>query len=240
MVYLQAEEQLKEKIIMVDLKEINNQDPIKRMVEKESGLEEYSPMDPPDAYSPPVIDAIPYEEMHTCLQRFIDEHTQAKKELEVFEASLIAFKQSGWKRDRDIEKYFSAFFTYMDNQMVKHHLKEEKVLFPLLQTKLIEHEEHSKGKFPKTAIDILEDDHLKIMQHLTLMFNFISLATRLPDLNSRAITFDVAAEQGFTLIELLKLHIFREENVVFPKANKYISVAEFDEMQIQIEAYAQY
>ncbi len=225
---------------MLDLKKINNQDPIKRMVEKESGLEEYSPMDPPDAYTPPTVDAIPYEDMHVCLQKFIDEHMQAKNELEAFEKSLITFKQSGWQRDKDIEKNFSSFFAYMDHQMIKHHLKEEKVLFPLLQKRLLEHEEHSKGKFPKTAIDMLEDDHLKIMQHLTLMFNFISLATRLPDLASRALTFDVAAEQGFTLIELLKLHIFREENVVFPKANKYISAAEFDEMLIQIEAYAQY
>lgn len=225
---------------MLDLKKITNQDPLKRMVEKESGLEEYSPMDPPDAYTPPMVDAIPYEDMHVFLQKFFDEHTQAKKELEEFEKALIAFKQSGWQRDKNIEIHFSSFFAYMDNQMIKHHLKEEKVLFPLLQKRLLEHEEHSKGKFPKTAIDMLEDDHLKIMQHLTLMFNFISLATRLPDLASRALTFDVAAEQGFTLIELLKLHIFREENVVFPKANKYISAAEFDEMLIQIDTYAQY
>ncbi len=178
---------------MLDLNKINNQDPIKRMVEKESGLEEYSPMDPPDAYTPPTVDAIPYEDMHVCLQKFIDEHTRAKKELEVFEKALINFKQRGWQRDKDIEKNFSSFFAYMDNQMIKHHLKEEKVLFPLLQKRLLEHEEHSKGKFPKTAIDMLEDDHLKVMQHLTLMFNFISLATQLPDLASRALTFDVAA-----------------------------------------------
>lgn len=225
---------------MLDLKQLNNQDPIKRMVEKESGVEEYSPMDPPNAYAPPTVDAVPYEDMHLCLQKFIDEHTQAKKELEVFEKSLIAFKQNGWQRDKDIERNFSSFFTYMDNQMVKHQLKEEKVLFPLLQKRLLEHEEHSKGKFPKTAIDMLEDDHLKIMQHLTLMFNFISLATRLPDLASRARTFDVAAEQGFTLIELLKLHFFREENVVFPKANKYILPDEFQTLFAQCTKYEQY
>lgn len=225
---------------MLDLKTINKQDPIKRMVERESGVEEYSPMDPPEAYAPPTIDAIPYKDMHSFLQVLIDEHTQAKKELGVFEKSLIAFKKNGWQRDKDIEKNFAAFFTYMDNQMVKHHLKEEKVLFPQLQKKLLEQEEHSKGKFPKTAIDMLEDDHLKIMQHLTLMFNFISLATRLPDTASRALTFDVAAEQGFALIEMLKLHIFREENVVFPKANKYVTPLELDGMLKQSELYARY
>ena len=87
---------------------------------------------------------------------------------------------------------------------------------------------------------MLEDDHLKISQHLTLMFNFNALAVRLPDLASRALTFDVATEQGFALIELLKLHIFREENINFPKANKYISRDEFEKMLKQFEAYQQY
>ncbi len=225
---------------MLDLKKINNQDPIKRLVEKETGLEEYSPMDPPDAYTPPIADAIPYEDMHPCLQQLMDDHVIAKKQLEAFEKSLIAFKNCGWQRSSDTEKNFSDFFAYMDNQMVKHHLKEEKVLFPLLQQRLLEQEEHSKGKFPKTAIDMLEDDHLKMMQHLTLMFNFISLATRLPDVTSRALTFDVAAEQGFAFIELLKLHIFREENVVFPKANKYIVSEELENMSVQMKNFEQY
>lgn len=225
---------------MIDLQKITKVDPLKRMVEKETGAQEYSPMDPPNAYAPPVTDAIPYQQMHRCLQRLMDEHEQTKKELEVFEKSLIAFKKSSWQRNQEIEKIFSSFFAFMDHQMVKHHLKEEKVLFPSLQKKLIEHEEHSKGRFPKTAIDMLEDDHVKIIQHLTLMFNFISLATRLPDVASRALTFDVASEQGFALIELLRLHIFREENVVFPKANKYISADEFDGMLKQAEMYAQY
>jgi len=225
---------------MIDLKKINNHDPLKRMVEKKTGAEEFSPMDPPEAYTPPIVDSVPYSELHPCLQQLMDEHTQAKKELEVFEKALITFKQSGWQRNPDIEKNFHSFFSYMDNHMVKHHLKEEKVLFPVLQKKLIEHEEHSKGQFPKTAIDMLEHDHLKIMQHLTLIFNFISLATRLPDASSRALTFDVAAEQGFALIELLKLHLFREENVVFPKANKYINPIEFDALLKEAAAYAQY
>lgn len=66
------------------------------------------------------------------------------------------------------------------------------------------------------------------------------LAERLPDLASKALTFDVATEQGFALIELLKLHIFREENIIFPKANEYISKDEFEKMLKQFEAYQQY
>ena len=225
---------------MIDLKKLKDEDPIRRMVEKESGLDELSPMDPPDAYKPPTDDAVPYEKLSSFLQNLMDEHKFFTDELDEFEKTLIEFKNSGWKLSKDIEKEFSKFFEMMDNQMVKHHLKEEKILFSLLQKRLIENEEHSQGPFPKTAVDMLEDDHLKIMQHMTLMFNFLGLAPRLPDLKSALLTFDVATEQGFSLIELLKLHIFREDNVVFPKAHKYISEDEFDEMQKQFEAYDQY
>ncbi|HNP06239.1 MAG TPA: hemerythrin domain-containing protein [Cyclobacteriaceae bacterium] len=225
---------------MIDLKKAKNDDPLKRMVEKESGIDELSPMDPPEAYDLPTSDAIPYEEMHPVLQKFIDEHEKLKAELDVFEKSLIAFKANGWKADAEIDKNFSKFFSFMDDQLVKHQLKEEKLLFPLLQQRLLEKKEHSNGGFPKSAIDMLEDDHLKISQHLTLMFNFNALAVRLPDVASRAVTFDVATEQGFALIELLKLHIFREENIIFPKANQYITKDEFESMQEQLTLYAQY
>jgi iron-sulfur cluster repair protein YtfE (RIC family) len=225
---------------MLDLKNLKSEDPLKRMVEKESGLAELSPMDPPEAMKPPNVDAVPYEEMHSCLQKFIDEHKQCSEELEKFEKRLIEFKESAWKLTKHTEQQFSLFFSFMDEKMVKHHLKEEKVLFPILQKKLIENKEHSQGRFPKTAIDMLEDDHVKINQHLTLMFNFIALAVRLPDFHSKVITYDVATEQGFAMIELLKLHIFREDNVVFPKAYKYISNKEFDLMLGQLESYDQY
>lgn len=225
---------------MLDLKKLKSEDPLKRMVEKDSGLEELSPMDPPEAMKPPTVDAVPYEEMHPCLQKFIDEHRQCSKELEKFEKNLIEFKEGGWKLSKETEKVLSEFFSFMDEKMVKHHLKEEKVLFPTLQKKLIENKEHSQGRFAKTAIDMLEDDHVKINQHLTLMFNFIALAVRLPDLQSTVLTFDVATEQGFAMIELLKLHIFREDNVVFPKAHKYITKEEFDLMLGQLESYDQY
>ena len=225
---------------MIDLKKINSNDPLKRMVEKDTGTDELSPMDPPEAYDLPISDAIPYGEMDPVPQKSIDEHEKIKGELDVFEKSLIAFKANGWKADAEIEKNFSKFFSFMDDQLVKHQLKEEKVLFPLLQQRLLEKKEHSTGSFPKSAIDMLEDDHLKISQHMTLMFNFNALAARLPDVPSRAITFDVATEQGFALIELLKLHIFREENIIFPKANQYITKDEFGAMQKQFDLYALY
>lgn len=225
---------------MIDLAQANRVDPLKRMAEKENGTQEYSPMDPPGAYEPPALDTVPYENMHPGLRKLIDDHKEMKKQLDQFEAHLLAFKQQGWHHNAETQKAMSAFFSFMDSEFVKHSQKEEKVLFPVLQAKMMEHEEHSKGKFPKTAIDMMEDDHLKIMQHLTLMFNFLSLATRLPDATSRALTFDVATEQGISLIELLKLHMFREENIVFPKGHQHISHAEFGALEKKMDLFNSY
>lgn len=200
---------------------------------------EFSPMDPPDAFSPPALalDAIPYEEMHPCLQQLIDEHRSLTNELSAFEGALNNFKSNRWTLDKETQQKFSAFFSFIDDTLTRHHLKEEKVLFPLLEERLIENNEHSRGAFSKTVIDLLEDDHTKVMQHMTLMFNFLGLAAKLRHAESASQTFDVACEQGFRLVELLRLHIFREGNVVFTKAQKYITTDEFAGMMTRFERY---
>ncbi len=225
---------------MIDLKNLNHVDPLRRIVEKESGTEELSPMDPPSPFAPPVVDRVPYEELHVCLQKLMDEHKILTEELNEFEKNLIGFKKEGWILNKEIEKHFSAFFSFMDDRMTKHHLKEEKVLYPLLHRKLVAVRGPSLVASPKTAVDMLEDDHVKIGQHLTLMFNFLALAHRLPEPSCRALTFDVATEQGFALIELLRLHIFREENIAYPQAHRYITNEEFGPMVKQFETYDRY
>ena len=76
----------------------------------------------------------------------------------------------------------------------------------------------------------MEDEHAKAMQLAAVVVNFLGLVFRLPDERSGMIVLDAALEQGKNLIELLRLHVFREDNVVFPLAHQLISIAEFDEM----------
>lgn len=45
------------------------------------------------------------------------------------------------------------------------------------------------------------------------------------------IVLDAALEQGKNLVELLRLHVFREDSIVFPLAHRLISTAEFDSLQ---------
>lgn len=205
-------------------------DPLKRFVEKESSDEEFSPMNPPDVYSPPSLVEISYEQYHPFIQKFIDEHQNTIRELEIFERTLKHILENGLASSRETGDSLKRFFSYFDNKIVIHNLKEEKILFPLLQEKLLINGEHSKTEFPKTAVDMLEDDHIKLIQLTSVCFNFFGLASRLPDEKSRALVLDAAIEQGKVIIENIRLHIFREDNVLFPLAHKYITAEEFDVM----------
>ena len=213
---------------MINLKQLNDVDPLKRIVEKQSEQEEFSPMAPPEAYAPPGGEEVPYEQMHTFLQELMDEHKVCIKKLDNFEGVLKAIHENGL--NRDALNGVSDFFRFLDEKIIPHNVKEEKRLFSLLQVRLLEEGEHSQGSTPRTAVDMLEDDHIKLIQLAAVTFNFFGLATRLPDPASRALVVDAALTQGKLLVELTRLHIFREDNVVFPLAHQHLSQSVLDEM----------
>ena len=211
-------------------------DYIKRFVEKDTdGDPVYSPMDPPDAYKPPGISAVPYEELHPVLQLFMDEHKNTLTRLKEFENTLLEISKEGVNKERNIR--LGEFFEFLDDKIVLHNLKEEKVLFPLLHDRLLEKGEHSPGDIPETAVDMLENDHIKMMQLVTLTFSLMGVSSRLTDPVSRAVLVDIAIEQGKALVELLRLHIFREDNMVFALAHKYLTAGDFAEMVKKMEKY---
>ncbi len=213
---------------MDDLKKWNQDDPLRRMVEKDSGQEAFSPMDPPDAYSPPGLEALDYEDMHPYLQGLMDEHKACTLQLDLFEAALLDMQQNGLSRKSD--DALRSFFQFFDQHISSHNRKEEQVLFPLLRRRLLEYGEHSHGEDRTTGVDVLEDDHTKALQLAAVIFNFFGLAFRLPDAASRAVVMDAALEQGKSLVEMLRLHIFREDKVVFAQAQRLLSQEELEEM----------
>ncbi len=222
---------------MVNLKELAKTDPIKRNAEK--GLEqvENSPMDPPSAYEQPRVLKNDSENMGNALQILMDEHKNALTKIESFEKALVEFKSSGYKLDKKMNEIFKEFFSFLDNGLFPHNSKEEKALFPTLHKKLIEVGEHGIGENPRTAIDVMEDDHIKFIQLGALTFNFLGLATRINDEKSRVFILDTAYENGRELIELLKLHIFREDYTLFPLAQKHLSKEELDNIEKEMKKY---
>lgn len=211
-------------------------DYLKRNVEKDTQRElEFSPMDPPDAYKPPSIQSVAYEELSLFLRHLFDEHKIILSELQKFETTLFEIRNEGINKERN--KILGEFFQFLDDTIVMHNLKEERVLFPLLHDRLIEKGEKSTAPIPETAVDMLENDHIKMMQLTSLAFSFMGMASRLTDATSRAVLIDTAVEQGKSLVELIRLHIFREDNIVFALAHKHITANEFKKMDEQIKKY---
>ncbi|MCC6754638.1 MAG: hemerythrin domain-containing protein [Saprospiraceae bacterium] len=214
----------------------NNSDYLRRNVEKDTnGEAEFSPMDPPDAYHPPSLQAVPKEELAPLLQHLMDEHQTLTEALERFEQILIEIRKEGITRERNAA--LGGFYRVIDETVALHHLREERLLFPLLHDRLIDKGEHSTGAIRESAVDVMESDHIRTMQLASLTLNLMGLASRLPDPASQAVVIDLAVEQGLALSELMRLHIFREDNVVFPLAHSLITREEFAEMQEKSDKY---
>lgn len=223
---------------MIDLKEINKSDPLKRNVE--NGLDNMkgcTPFDPPSAYDKQSEEIPEYEKFNPVLKELVEEHKATEAILSAFEENLKKFKSNGYNLTPEINSAFSDFFRHYDEWLLVHNEKEEKSLFLVLNQKLIESGEHSTGENPHTAIDVMEDDHVKFIQLGTLSFNLFGMATRIMDPNSRNFVYDTAYDTARELTELIKLHIFRENHTLFPLANKLISTEEFEKIQITAKKY---
>lgn len=216
--------------IMIDLQRISRQDPLDRGAERQEENPEFSPMAPPEAYAPPAtLEEIPYEELPGVLQKFRDEHEECLEKLKAFEEIVLSFRQKDFCPGPQMERELGHFFAYFDKILTPHNRREEKILFSLLHERLMETGEH--GPDEKTAVTVLEGDHEHFLQLAALSFNFFGLAFRLPDPASRLMVLDAALEQSLALIEELRLHIFREDEIVFQLAARLISRDEFEEMQ---------
>jgi len=222
-------------------KRLKEVDPVKAIGEKDIEIdnEELSPMDPPDAYSSYATIELENGELNESLTILKKEHEELATVLDVFEKSIAQFKELGYVLNNEVNDGFKKFFDFFDNHLLPHNRKEEKVLFPVLQKALISNNEHGVGKNPVTAVDIMEDDHVKFIQLGALTFNLLGLAPRFRDEQSKMFTYDVAYNNAKELIELIRLHIFREDNTLFPLAQKYLSSQQFNQILNEMQAMAE-
>ena len=201
----------------------NKTDPIIKNPEKIEG-EELSPMDPPDAMAPPALDKIDYEKLDPFLKELVDDHKGLVSQLDIFEKTLLSIMDEGITPE--IKERIRNFYEFFDHEFIAHNRKEEIKLFPKLKEKLIETGHHSTDG-SQTPVDILMADHIEALQLAAVSFNLFGLITKLEDKNSKLVILDLAIEQGKALVEFLRVHIFREDNIVFSLAQKLISKDEF-------------
>ena len=212
-------------------KKLKEEDPILRNANKsdesEEMSEEYSAMDPPDAYDKVRAIGADYDAMDPFIQELMDEHKEVVIKTNEFDAALLKFKTNSYVFDDEINNTFNDFFVYFDNHILPHNRKEERHYFRLLHDRLIESGEHGNGDNPSTAVDLMEDDHIKFIQLGSLVFNLLGLGIRLRDVESKILTFDLAYNTGRELSELLRLHIFREDETLFPLSQQLLTKEDF-------------
>lgn len=205
---------------------------IKRVVEKSIKDEGLSPMSPPDYFNPPSkIEKTNFEELPPSIQTLIKEHQNALHYLQQFEETLQAFKENNFSYNAQTSSAFKTFFEFFDTSLLPHHQKESKYLFPILEKYLIKSGEHNRYMNHHqyhTPVDLMEDDHLKILQAGSLIFNLLGIFVRIPDPTSRLIIADIIFNKGTELIDLLRIHIYQEENILFPQSAKYLTKEEFE------------
>lgn len=203
--------------------------PKKQPVSKQDGRWlndiENSPMDPHEEEGKLTMEK---EDISDAVKILMDEHSEVLKVIEEFEKGIVSYKKNGYILKDEINESFSKFFKCLDDELYPHNRKEEKTLFPILNKRLIQAGEHSSGKKKLTAIDVMEDDHVKFIQLGALSFNLLGLSTRLVDDRSRIFVLDTAYDISRELVELLKLHIYREDETLFPLAQKYLSKEELE------------
>jgi len=215
----------------LDLKKLQEIDPLKPQKEMDlSESEGCSPMAPPDEFSPNIQKKFKFDQMHPILQNYMVEHKEFLGEIEDFKNVIQEIKI-----DRKLtEKTYRGvmkFFKYFDEAFIEHNRHEERVLFPLLRKRMIENGEHSQTKNPITPIDVLETEHIEAMQLGAVIANSFSLAQKLNHEDSINYILHYAMAQSFSLIEALKLHIFREDDIVFNLTMTYFSEEDFKSLE---------
>lgn len=203
-------------------------DYIKRYVNHELGDQEAaSPMEPPEEFAPPTIEQVPFDSLAKPLQNLMKEHEDYEKVLSVFDNALLALKKNNWIFIPEISEGLKTFFQFYDEETSSHNKKEEKCLFPLLRERFLESGEHSPMAGQVTPVEVMEGEHLQVSQLVALVFNFLGISTRLEDKKSRHLIMEHAFNLGQEIVETMKLHIYKENTVLFPLAQRLISPKEF-------------
>lgn len=168
------------------------------------------------------MEDISYEDMHPFLQELMDENQAYTKELDAFEETIAMIE--GGKVDKEVDERLRQFFSYFDDNIVNYNQEGEKYLFAKISKKMTEDENFN-------VLDFLETDHVKSIQMAAVAFNMLALFSRIPDEKSRFIILDIALNHAKELLELLRVHIYRENTMVFPYAQRNFTNEELSEIE---------
>ncbi|MBT3984095.1 MAG: hypothetical protein HOE90_22255 [Bacteriovoracaceae bacterium] len=191
--------------------------------------EDLSPMDPPESYDAALPVQVDMEMMHPFIKEMMEEHIELTSFVKTFEESIDVLQKKKVVDPEAIEGV-ESFFNFFESEFTPHNRKEEREFFPLLKVKLVELGEHGSGDDPVTGVDVLESEHVQAIQLAAITYHCFVLYSQIDDVNSKLTILASAIKNAKELIELLKLHIYREDKILFCQAQQLMTTEEMDLM----------
>lgn len=206
-------------------------DPVKKQAEVDASERggQYSPMSPPEAHRPPCNVKVEYENMHPYLKLFVDEHNELKRRMDGFQ---VVLRDLSLNLDifGNVDKTIRTFFQEFMKEFTVHNEREEQVLFPVLAQRFLQIGEHSRTNNPITPIDVMKGEHKEAFKVATECICIWDLTQKIFDPPSQAILMRTFIRKANTLLEMMRLHIYREDDIVFSLAQKHLTTDELNEM----------
>jgi len=211
----------------LDFKKLQKIDPLAPQPTVDlTGQQGASPFDSPDEYSK-ALDGVSPENFHPYLRGFVDEHVELVEHLDSLEKWVTDVRAEGKITAQQFGK-IQGFFEYFENDLIAHNRREERELFAILRRRMLERGEHSSGPDPITPVSVLEAEHIQGVQIAAVAKGFCALAHRLEDAASLRMVLSIALERCEALVKMMRLHVFREDRIVFVLAQEYLTSEEFE------------
>jgi len=143
--------------------------------------------------------------VHTATEILIADHRKVVRELDKLDNILTNVEEQSVRRDEIIE-----MANFINDDINNHFLKEEKYLFPILA---------GIPGMTEGPLKLIKYEHDK---YWNISLKFLELLER--QLSDKLNDEDIAKLKniGRTLITLLRVHIDKEDNVLFPMVEQYL------------------
>ena len=163
----------------------------------------------------------PFEKLVEC-------HDHIMSRLSLFDQSLEAIEKQGVVGFLSEKENIKLMFDFIDTSIALHTRDEEEGLFPSLRPKLkAKLSSQSEGSTP---VDVMEGEHRMVEGVIARMKGLALLIEKSASSHEVVALIEEFVEKGKWLIQAYYGHIWKENNVLFPMAERLLSAQEKSEV----------
>jgi hemerythrin-like domain-containing protein len=162
------------------------------------------------------------------IESMIECHDQIIARLSIFSRSLQAIEKHGLVGFVSEKEDMKVMFDFIDTSILPHERDEEDLLFPKLLPKLeTKLSRHGAGDTP---IDAIRKEHRMVAEVAARVKELAPLIERDFQSAEVSILLKEFLDKGRWLIQAYQRHIWKENNVLFPLAEQFLTAEEKQEI----------